>query len=399
MSLLPPGRDRRLYLGLTLVDALGSGVFTPVSVLYLTQVVGLSPARVGLGLALTGSLGFLVTPAAGAIVDRYDARLVVTFGFAVTAVGFVFYTGVRSFGAFLVVGSLITVFDGIGRSGRRIVAFAVAEGQARVQLVAYERAVRNAGYALGGVLAGVAVAGGTHAAYVAVLLANAASFAFAAVAVLVLPKARPHPREGASTGGYRVVLRDRTYVGLAAATCVLWLNDSVLKVGLAIWLVTRTSAPHWLVGAVFTLNTVLVVVLQVRASRGSETADGASRAFRLAAFALVVSCALFAAAAGVTAWLAVVALLAGGVALTVGELFNSAAEWGASLSLAREELRGRYLAVFATGRSLQQAVGPAIVTMLLVHGGRGGWAALAVILLAAGLGAARMSRHAAFESV
>lgn len=382
--LLPPGRDRRLYLGVCIVDALGSGVFTPISVLYLTQVVGLPAVQVGVGLALVGVLDVVVTPLAGALVDRVDGRLAAGLGYALAGVGFVLYLDVHSFATFLLVGGLIEIAERIGRSGRRMVAFAVAEGEDRVGLLAYERSTRNVGYGLGGLLASLALATGTRAGYDAVLLIDAASYLVGAVGLSRLPRAQPHP-EARESGGYRVVPRDRRYLALAATSCVLWLNDSILKVGLALWVVDRTSVPAWTVGLLFTLNTALVVALQVRASRGTSTVAGAGRAYRRAGLALVCACGLVALAAGVPTPMALVLLLLGTVALTLGELFASAAEWGASITLAREELRGRYLAVFALGMAAQGAFGPALVSAAIVRGGRLGWVGLGAGLLATGL--------------
>ena len=392
--ILPPGRNRRLYLGITLIDATGSGAFGPITILYLTQVVGLAPVRVGVGLTVAGLFGMAAIPVAGALADRFDARALTAGGFALSAVGFAAYTGVHSFAAFLVVGSFIEIVEGTAKSARRMFAFSLAEGEDRIGLLAYERSTRNVGYGLGGLLASAALAGGSRDAYVAVLLLNAASYAAGTLMVLRLPRALP-TAPARDHGGYRTVLRDRMYVALASLSSVLWLNDSVLKVGLALWVVERTHVPPYSVGLLFTLNTALVVLLQVRVSRGAGTLAGAGRAYACAGAALLACCGLFAAAAGRSTPVAAVLLTAAVAALTLGELTASAAEWGASLTLAREELRGRYLAVFSTGASLQQAIGPAIVTAALVHGGRGGWIVLGAVLLAVGLGARTLARAAA----
>ncbi|MBV8597799.1 MAG: MFS transporter, partial [Actinobacteria bacterium] len=234
--ILPPGRNRRLYLGITLIDATGSGAFGPITILYLTQVVGLAPVRVGVGLTVAGLFGMAAIPVAGALADRFDARALTAGGFALSAVGFAAYTGVHSFAAFLVVGSFIEIVEGTAKSARRMFAFSLAEGEDRIGLLAYERSTRNVGYGLGGLLASAALAGGSRDAYVAVLLLNAASYAAGTLMVLRLPRALP-TAPARDHGGYRTVLRDRMYVALASLSSVLWLNDSVLKVGLALWVV------------------------------------------------------------------------------------------------------------------------------------------------------------------
>jgi hypothetical protein len=271
--------------------------------------------------------------------------------------------------------------------------FRIAGGDDRVGLAAYERSVRNAGYGIGGLLASLALAVGTRDAYVAVLLANALSFLVGAAAVTRLPRAPATPRADGQRGGYGRILRHKTYVALAAVSSVLWLNDSILKVGVAVWLVERTSVPHYVVGLLFTLNTVMVVLLQVRLSRGAGSARAAVRLYRLAGAVLIVSCVLFALAANRSSNIATLLLVGAVMALTLGELLASTTEWAVSFSLARDEIRGRYLAFFSMGSGLQQAIGPAVVTALITAVGGWGWLALAAALGAAGAAGSAIARR------
>jgi MFS family permease len=393
VGILPPGRDRRRYLAIAMVDALGSGTFAPVTILFLTQIVGLSPVRAGLGLAIAAAVGLAVTPVAGTLADRFDARTLTIAGFALSGLGFVAYAAVHSFAEFLVVGIAIEIVDSIARNSRKMLIFRIAGGEDRVALAAYERSVRNAGFGLGGLLASLALAVGTRGAYEAVLLANAASFLLGAAAVTRLPRAPAATRTAGQGGGYGRILRHKTYVALAAVSSVLSLNDSILKVGLAVWLVERTSVPHYVVGLLFTLNTVMVVLLQVRVSRGAVSGAATARLYRLAGGVLIVSCALFALAADRSSGTAAVLLVGAVAALTLGELLAASTEWAVSFGLARDEIRGRYLAFFSMGNGLQQAAGPAVVTALITAVGGWGWLMLALALGGAGtLGAAIAGR-------
>jgi hypothetical protein len=363
-------------------------------VLFLTTIVGLSAVQVGVGLAVAGAVGLVATPVGGALADRYDPRILSATCFALAGAGFAVYPFVSSFAAFLVVASAIQGFERLERTGAKLIAVGIAGGEDRVRLLAYERSTRNAGYGLGGVLASVALIDGSRAAYTAILLANAASFAFGALNILRLP-APVRTAAAREAGGYRVVLRDRLYVGLAGLNSFLWLNDSMLKVGIPLWLVRRTSVTPSLMGILFTLNTALVVALQVRASRGTSRVAGAARAYVRGGVSILVACVLFALAAGLPTAAAVALLVAAVCALTLAELFGSAAEWGVSIGLSEEAQRGRYLGVFSTGSSLQQAAGPAIVTLALVHLGRGGWLLLGLALLLVATLASRLALRGA----
>ncbi|MEV0487806.1 hypothetical protein AB0I69_45305 [Streptomyces sp. NPDC050508] len=77
-------------------------------------------------------------------------------------------------------------------------------------------------------------------------------------------------------------------------------------------------------------------------------------------------------------------LVAGLVALTAGELFQSAGCWGLSFALAPDCARAEYLATFNLGTSAQFVLGPAIVTVAVVGNGTAGWLAMAGAFLLTG---------------
>src|SRR5262249_40302190 len=231
-------------------------------------------------------------------------------------------------------------------------------------------------------------------AFVVLLTANAASYVVAGAFVRRLPAIRPAAREPGHRDGYRAVLRDRPCVGLALLNVVVALHDSLLLVAMPLWILTRTSAPLALTGLLFTLNTVLVVLLQVRAARRIAARRGISASYRTAALSFVAACVAFTLTAGASTPVAVVLLVIALAALTRGELENTAGEWYLSVELAPHHLRGRYLGLFKTSMALQQAIGPLVVTAILVHWGRMGWIALGLALASAVLASRRLAAHA-----
>lgn len=142
------------------------------------------------------------------------------------------------------------------------------------------------------------------------------------------------------------------------------------------------------------LDTVLVIVFQVTASRGADTASGAARLLRRSGILLAVCCLVFALTQGTGALVAVPLLLLGTAVLVLGELGQAAGSWGLSLHLPPPGRQGEYQGVFALGRGLQQTAGPYLVTVLAVGQGRLGWTALAVLLLLAGLACPPLARAA-----
>jgi hypothetical protein len=126
---------------------------------------------------------------------------------------------------------------------------------------------------------------------------------------------------------------------------IMALHDSLLLVAMPLWIVTRTKAPLPLTGLLFALNTVLVVLLQVRTTRNIAARGGITRGYRTAAVSFVFACGAFAVAAGAPAVAATVLLVFALGALTSAELVTSAGEWFLSVNLAPARGRERYLSV------------------------------------------------------
>jgi MFS family permease len=394
MSFLPREANQRRVLAASFVDALGTGLFLPLTVAYLSRVVGLSPIQIGLGLAIAGFAAVAAAPVSGALVDRYDARAVVLGCFSVSALGFLAYIAVDSFLSFVAVAMALQLASRMERPAIAALVLGVASGPERVGSLAWQQTSRNLGYGVGALLAGLALLTHGKSPFVVLLAANAASYVVAGALVWRLPAIRPAAREPGHRDGYRAVLSDRPYVGLALLNVVVALHDSLLLVAMPLWILTRTSAPLALTGLLFTLNTVLVVLLQVRTARRIAARRGISAGYRTAALAFVVACVAFALAAGASTQVAVVFLVMALAALTLGELENTAGEWFLSVEVGPHHLRGRYLGLFKTSMALQQAIGPLVVTAILVHWGRMGWIVLALALASAVLASRRLAAHA-----
>jgi dipeptide/tripeptide permease len=133
-----------------------------------------------------------------------------------------------------------------------------------------------------------------------------------------------------------------------------------------LWIVLRTTAPLPVTGLLFALNTGLVVLLQVRVTRSITTAKGITRGYRRAAISFALACLCFALAAGSPGLLAIALLMLAVSALTLGELEVTAGEQLLSVELAPARFQAHYLSAYKTSMSLQQAIGPALVTALLL---------------------------------
>ncbi len=381
---LPAGRAGRVFAVASLIDSLGSGLFMPVSVLFFVRSVGISATRVGFGLGVAAGLGIGGTLLAGVVVDRIGAKPTVISLYVVRGAGFATYALVRGFPAFLAVVCVVSFVDRMARPASQALVAGLSDESDRIVTLAFVRSVRNLGYALGGLGAAVALGIGTRSAYLVVVLADAATYLAAAALLTSVAEDRPTGLSSDVPSTYRRVLRDRRYVGLAACNGLLSLHLSLLLVGIPLWIVERTDAPAALVGLMFSLNCVLVVVLQVPVSRRVRTDADLGRAMWQCGLGLAVATVVLAYTDRPGAVLAVLLLLVVCVVETGGELAHSVAGWGLSIGLAPTDARGRYLSVWSLGFDIQQVAGPFLMTLIVVRHAPAAWLALAAVFVTTG---------------
>ena len=395
MTRMAVNRGGATLLTVGLVDSVGTGLYLAGSAIYFTRMVGLTPAQVGIGLSIAGLLGFLCQAPLGWLADQIGPRRLLIMLNVLRAIGFTAYIFVDSFPAFLAVAAVLGAPEQAVTPVYQALVERVVGTEHRLRFMARIRATFNIGFTAGALLAALALNIGTRPAFNAMFLADAVSFLFAA---LMLPRVKllaETARAGARRARMNLTaVRDRRYLGVAAVNGVLTLHMSLLSVAMPLWVTLHTKAPASLVGLLLVVNTVLAVTLQVRATRGTDTVPGGARALRRAGMALALTCLLFALAAQLPLPLAIATLAAAAVALTAGELLQSAGGWALSYQLSPERNRAEYLATFNLGTGAQFVVGPTVVTIGVVGTGLPGWIALAGVFVAVALLAGRAAAAA-----
>ncbi|MFD8981193.1 MFS transporter [Streptomyces sp. NPDC059564] len=387
----PGGRPARIMLLALSLDRTGSGVWAAASVLYFTFVVGLDAGRLGLLLGAAGVAGIAGSPLAGHLACRFPVRSLLIGCHLLRLETVCALLVVTRFDALLLAVALTNLGDRAAKTLEMLFATRAA-GERRATYQALSRSSANAGYALGAGLAAIGLAVGSREAYQVLILANALSFVAAAALVWRTPEVSGHPRVRArasgpagpagqegSTGRRRPApspWRDRGYLRFVLLDMPMNLDDSILNVGLPLWLVHHTDAPQALVPAFLVINTVLVVVLQLRVSARVEEPRQAAGTVLLYGLTVFACCALLALSTGGGAWAASVILLTAAVLVTLAELMRSVSSWELAVSLAPQEARASYLGVAGMAQSVQKSAGPVLLTGAVMAAGPAGWLAL-----------------------
>ncbi len=384
-ELVPPAGIVRVLTLSNLAKTVGHGVVTSVIVLYFTMKVGISADKVGLALSLGAALGMLGSVPIGHIADLYGPRNVTVGLLFLLGIFVGAYAFVDSFPWLVVVVSLTLMAESAAYASRGALIAGLIPPEERVNALSYMRSVANVGIAIGAAAGGIALFLNSTPVYLWVLASGGLCFVLSGSAYLAVPSV---PALGKDRGGPRwVALRDRPYLLLALLNTILVMHTTILAVALPIWITTRTTAPSWMYSLVLILNTLLVVLLQVRVSKGSELPEGGARAMRRSGLLLASCCVLFAAAQGKPALVAALAVLAGAAVHVFGEMLQGAGQWSVSFGLAPDGAQGQYQGLFAMSVQLGTVATPALAVLLLTHYGWLGWLVLAAPLALAGLAA------------
>lgn len=388
-----PSGPARTLSSAQLVTALGNGVFLSCFTLYAVRIVELSPTQFGIALGIAAVAAFFAGVPFGHLADLRGPRVVTAVSHVLAGLMTVALLGVRSYLLFIVVTCVYMVIYRGSNAAKAALTVSVLEGQALVLARARIQALNNFGLSIGAAMGIFVLQVDTLAAYTAALLFNAATFVVCGVVMLRL---RPDlPRTERRGGQARLpVLRDHPYTLVAFLNAVMLAHSPIIEVILPLWVVLHTDAPRGLVGALVVVNTVAVVLLQVRLTKNVDTLDRAIRAFRRAGLVLGAACIAYAASATNGLWVAVTLLVVATVLHVLGEIVHSAGSWVVAYELAPADQQGQYQGLFSTGLSMIQIVGPAVLTLLLINGGVVGWGVLAAVFVATGLAVGPAARWA-----
>lgn len=381
----------KAMLGAMAVDAVGSGMYIPFSLVFFHHITGLSFAVVGAVLTAVGLVGMAALPLAGAAVDRYGARRVQLLLYGVRGAGFALYPFATALPAFAAV-ALGTAFgDRAFPAVQQAWIGEVAAGADRDRLLAAGRALRNGGLGAGALLASLVVTVAGDRGFLAAAWLNAASFGAAWLLMRrVQAPARPAAQAtpAVAGAGYRAVFADRPFLGLTCANFLIALGYSALAVLFPLLIAGTLHGPQSLTGAAFTVNTVLCAVGGVHIARLSRR--GGARRTRSAALGAVLFASAFAGLAVLATvrpqpgWVAVGLLLALVTLYTIAETVHNPAAGSLAVAAAPEALRGRYMAAYQLSWSLASILAPSLFTALTAADAALPW----LLLVAAALSAA-----------
>ena len=393
--MLPPTPLARKLSVQSVLFATGEGAFLTGSAFFFTQLVGLTASQVGIGLTVAGLCSFFVAVPLGKVADRIGPKRMWAMGSFAGAALYATWPFIHGFVAYLAMMIVLEVVGTAGWSGRGAYTLDVFPREERVQSQAFMRAALNIGFTLGAGIGFLALAAPSDRFILLVPVLTAAILVANSVFITRLPDAShdqaPVTEDHLVNPG---ALRNRGFLGLMACDGILGTNQVLLNVVIPLWLVQETDAPRVLLAGLFGTNTILAVLLQVRAARGIDSVDTALRASRISMTFFVLSCAIVLVTHDTIGWVTITLVWLGHITVTGAELYQSAGSWGFMSELSDPDRRGEYQGAAHIGHTLGSVWAPAVYTYLAMQWGATGWMVIAGIVVIGTLGMGPSARRA-----
>jgi len=393
----PPSLRRVVSNGLTLsvlVDTIGTGMFMPLVLPYLTTVNGNDAAVTGTAIGAATVVSLLFASPIARLLERMGAREGLRAATFLSITGYLGFTLAHSGPAIFAVFLLVAVADRLHAAAWPVMAAVTFGRDTLVPVFATVEMLRTCCLLIGVVASMAAMQLGTMPGLQVALAVNVLTYA---VSLVFLRRVGPDQPRRAGRGDAQAearprVLRDGRFVLLLASQTFLIMAWLIPLMVLPLYILQVLQAPPFLATAPLLLRYVIIIGSQVRLSR---------RIMSWSRPRVVVTCSGLA-VAGVGAASAMAGLppapqvVAGIVAvglLATSEVLGKPS--GAALAVQLSPVGGEraYTSVFQLSSGIPVALLPALAGVLLDRD-QLLWAALALPVLAAGLLGLREARTA-----
>ena len=361
------------------INTFGNGMFHTVGIIYFSYTVGLGAHAVAFAFTIGAAVSLAVSVPAGHLADKWSPKYVGMISFVLQGIVLGLQVFTKTWNIFVILLCLEYFVERFGQNARMAYIAQIGEGQKRVEARAYMRAVTNLGIGSGTLIAGIALAINTPTAYKAMIVADALSFFLAAVAYSRVPNIAPTLEEHEKFDWS--VLKDHRYLIAMLLNGGFNLHFLIQNVAIPVWVVQETNAPRWMISGIMLMNTIAIVLFQVKTSKKADNLKSAVKLFQQASFYVAMASLVYALAHGVNAFIASLFMLMGMAIHIAGELFGSNAAWMIAMELADQRRQGVYQGIWSMGFGLTDMIGPSILVALVIGIGQFGWVILAIWFL------------------
>ncbi|QBD76910.1 MFS transporter [Ktedonosporobacter rubrisoli] len=379
------------FLLVLIIDALGSGLFLPISILYFQVTAGLPLPIIGLALTIATICTLPITLLTGSLVDSFGARRLTACSQIIQTIGLFGYLFMHTIPGMFLMALLITGGNRMFYAASTVLVVEIASPDERDRWYGLIRAIRSAGNTLGGILAGFVVATNNPAIYRLLIGSSAACYLIAASLLLRLPEPNYRHDAQASPAPYLAILKDGPFLGFLISNLPFLLCNLILGIALPVYITEAVQAPSWLLPAL-SFNTLLGIGLQTLVVRFQEPYRR-TRIIGAAALTWCISCSLFALALFIPRALLVPYCFFVVALHTFASLMYNPTAGSLVAELSPLASRGRYLAAIEFSWGIASAITPALFTALYAFAPALPWLVLSVLVAISGMAILQLERR------
>lgn len=374
----------------TLVNRMGTMIL-PFLVLYLTRERHLSDAQAGAALAVYGAGALISSPVAGALSDRFGAIRVMIAALAGAGVVAIAFPLVRGFAPLLAASAVFALIAELVRPASLTIVSTWADPTRRKAAFAVNRLAVNLGMSVGPAIGGFLAA----FSFPLIFRVDGTTSLLAAVMLAVALRGRPsHAPTRAAVGAAGGAAAPRSARALADPRLRAALL-AIIPVGLVffqidsalpLFLVNELHLPARLYGLLFTMNTLIIVAVELPLNLAMARWE-TRRTLAVGAMLVGIGFGVLVFAGS----LAMPVVIGSVLAWTFGEmiLFPGLSSYVAEIS--PDDRRGEYMGLYSMSFGLCFALGPWLGTLALsrlgstalwsICGGIGALSAVAMAML------------------
>ncbi len=356
---LPKMRGHEALVVAFLIDALGTGVYLPFSLLYFQKIAGLTLPAIGAALTVATVLTLPMILITGTLVDRFGGQRLVVASQILQAMGFLGYLVVHSVAMLFFMALLVMAGTRIFYAASTALIAEVAGPDERDRWYGFLGATQWLGQASGGLLAGFIVALGGSNGYRALILGNVLSFLLTAITLHwhPLPARQRLHLETAEPVGYRVVLADHPFLVLVVCNIVFALASLLLSTGSPLYMVETLGTSTVVIGVLFAFSAGLSICTQTLTIRLLEPYRR-TRSLAVASLLWALGYALLALAGLVPHSLLVPSLFGITAISTLAGMITTPTATALAAASSPTHLQGRYMAVYQFSWGIASAIAP-----------------------------------------
>jgi len=358
----PQTRGTYRFLLVLVIDALGSGVYLPLSLLYF-QVIGFALPIIGLIATLATFCTLPLSLITGSLVDRFGARRLTASSQLIEAIGLLGYLFVHTVPTLFLMAVLVTGGNRMFYAAQTTLVVDLALPHERDRWYGLVGAIRAMGSGMGGLLVGLILSlnhpdlyrvliGGSALCY---LIAGRLLWRLSASDTRLAPPTTP-----AKSGA---VWKDRVFLSFVISNLAFPLCGFMLAIALPVYLPQAVHAPSWVLGPALALNALLVISCQTLVVRFLEP-HRRTQVLGVAALLWCLSCSLFVLALIIPHPFLVPYLLLVVALHTLASLIYTPTASALVADFGPTTLRGRYLATYEFCWGIASALIPVLFTVL-----------------------------------